>query len=293
MPSPRLLTGLLDLAVLGEDTWTAPTPAEGPPRLFGGQVAAQALRAACLTVPAGPRPHSMHGYFIRPGRPDVTLELHVERTRDGRSFTTRHVTAVQDGHAVFELTASFHADEEGVDWQEPGPDLPGPATEAADDSPFSGFWDSNPFEIRPIVPWSEAMSVHPCWVRLREDVGDDPALHACAITFISDLAVVGSARAPGHRSALPSGASLDHAIWFHRPADANRWMLFAVEPVTNFGARGLARGTLHDERGTLVASIAQEALLRPSGRYPFPPGLAALRDRFAADAPDARPGDAS
>jgi acyl-CoA thioesterase II len=283
--SPRSLLSLLTLSPVGEDRWSAPTPAEGPPRLFGGQVAAQPLRAACLTVPAGPRPHSLHGYFIRPGRPDTALDLLVERTRDGRSFTTRHVTAIQEGQAIFELTASFHTDEEGLDWQEPPATAPaGPvdADEPGDeDSPFGGFRVSNPFIIRPVRAMGRGFSMHPCWVRIRETITEDPALQACALAYVSDLAVVQAARAPGS-TGMPFGASLDHAVWFHRPVDVNQWLLFSAGPVSNYGARGLARGTFHTLDGLLVASIAQEALLRTTGRFPMPPGMADLKEEDLA-----------
>src|SRR5665213_3137802 len=282
--SPRSLLGLLTLSPLGEDRWSAPTPAEGPPRLFGGQVAAQSLRAACLSVEDGPRPHSLHGYFVRPGRPDTDLELVVERMRDGRSFTTRHVTAVQEGQAIFELTASFHTDEEGADWQEPTaerPPMPDPGEGERDDSPFGGFHATNPFVIRPVRTVGAGFAVHPCWVRLREPLGADPRLHACALAYVSDLAVVQAARAPGS-TGMPFGASLDHAVWFHRPVDVSQWLLFTAGPVSNFGARGLARGTFHTSDGVLVASLAQEALLRTTGRFPMPPGMADLGEEDLA-----------
>jgi len=283
--SPRSLLSLLTLSPLGEDRWSAPTPAEGPPRLFGGQVAAQALRAACLSVEPGPRPHSLHGYFIRPGRPDTPLELVVERMRDGRSFTTRHVTAVQEGQAIFELTASFHTDEDGADWQEPSPTgIPVPEPEAdteRDESPFGGFHATNPFVIRPVRAPGSSFSMHPCWVRIREPLENDPRLHACALAYVSDLAVVQAARAPGS-TGMPFGASLDHAVWFHRPVDVGQWLLFSAGPVSNFGARGLARGMFHTADGVLVASLAQEALLRTTGRFPMPPGMADLKEEDLA-----------
>jgi acyl-CoA thioesterase II len=268
----RPLAALLDLTPSGEDRWFAPTPGEGPRRLFGGQVAAQALAAACKTVDADRPPHSMHGYFIRPGRPDTVLELIVERTRDGRSFTTRHVTAVQEGNAIFNLTASFHAGEEGTDWQLPGPRLELPSEDERAPGPGRPFlfWVTNPFEIRPVAPAIDnPFPTHPCWVRLREEVPTDQATQLCALTFISDMGLVAAARAPHDRSPA-SLASLDHAVWFHRPVDLSQWHLFSADPVSNFGARGLARGTIHAADGRLVASIAQEALLR-AGRPDWMP----------------------
>ena len=262
---------LLDLEPIGEDRFTAITPGEGPPRLFGGQVAAQSLRAATLTVPADRMPHSLHAYFIRPGRPGSPLELAVERARDGRSFTTRRVSAVQEGEPIFVLDASFQIDEDGEDWQPSmRDDLPSPDEIDSPENPMNRFSSLSPFEIRP-AGGSNPMGfpVHPFWVRAKGRLPDDPHLHACAITFLSDMGVVGSAPRPGtDRTRGFMGASLDHAVWLHRPARADEWLLFDVYPVRNAGARGLAHGTMHTQDGVLVASIAQEALLRPTMTLP-------------------------
>jgi acyl-CoA thioesterase-2 len=274
----RSMRDLLELQETAKDRFTAPTPAEGPPRLFGGQVAAQALRAACATVEDGRPVHSLHSYFIRPGRPDSAMELVVERTRDGRSFTTRHVTALQEDKAIFTLTASFHAPEEGTDWQLPAPEAARPP-DAADRSlgePFATFWRDSPFLIQSLSGSTQRPLLHPAWIRLTEEIGDDPVLHACALTYVSDMAVVFAARAPVDRTGFGvGGASLDHSVWFHRPFDIRRWLLFSVEAVSNYGARGLARGTFHTEDGTLVASLAQEGLLRPTGGPRWPAELGA------------------
>jgi acyl-CoA thioesterase-2 len=265
----RTLASILNLVPSGEDRWLAPTPGEGPPRLFGGQVAAQALSAACQTVPTDRPPHSLHGYFIRPGRPDAALELVVERTRDGRSFTTRHVTAMQEGKAIFNLTASFQAVEAGIDWQVPAPELPPPPDEEFTpvEPMFRAFWLASPFQLRPVHPDPSRHVAHPCWVRLVEELPKDPAVQACALTFISDMGVVSSVRAPEDRDRPAALASLDHAVWFHRPFDMTEWHLVSVVPVSNSGARGLGLGTLHSSDGRLVASFAQEALVRevPAG----------------------------
>jgi acyl-CoA thioesterase-2 len=306
---PRGLLGLLALAEVGTDRFEAPTPAEGPPRLFGGQVASQSLRAATLTVEPDRLVHSLHAYFIRPGRPNIPLQLEVERVRDGRSFTTRRVTARQGDEAIFVLDASFHVAEQGYDWQVPPPALtPGPDDIEPGDGPmgmrmregaempdfvkqalkereeagepvdpetvqrmmrmrrggFGGMVDMRPLQI------SDDFRPHPAWVRLTEELGDDPALHACALTFISDMAVVRSARAPGSTEGGWGGASLDHAVWFHRPFRVDDWLLFSADPVTNFGARGLARGSFHTADGVLVASFVQECLLRSTGMPPPP-----------------------
>jgi acyl-CoA thioesterase-2 len=273
--APARMDALLDLQPAGFDRWLARTPSDGPERLFGGQVASQSLRAATLTVDHGLPPHSFHAYFIRPGRPGEPLQLDVVRTRDGRSFTTRQVTATQSDGPIFVLTASFHAGEEGDDWHRPSPmDVPSPEECAGHDSLFARFHTTSPFEVRPTTatPYDEGfLRIHPFWVRSREPLPDDAAIHACAVAFMSDMGVVAGARAP--TSTLPPmfmGASLDHAVWFHRPVRADRWLLFDVQPVSNFGARGLAVGTFRTADGTLIASVTQEALLRNTGRVPLP-----------------------
>lgn len=263
---------LIALESVGTDSYVAHTPADGLPRLFGGQVIAQALRAACLTVEEGRSPHSLHAYFMRPGRPSVPVELTVARSRDGRSFTTRVVTAVQASEEILVLIASFHVSEPGDEWQPEGaPSLPGPDEVQHGSFRLPPFFSARAFEIRPILSNGEGFRLHPCWIKLREPIGDDPDIHACALAFASDLGVAGTARMPGPPTRGFGGASLDHGLWFHRPARADQWLLFSVEAITNFGARGLARGSFHTEDGVLVASIAQEALLRPTGRYQIVP----------------------
>ena len=265
---------ILTLAPDGEDRWLAATPSAGSGRLFGGQVASQSLRAATLTVEPDRHVHSMHAYFIRPGRDGEPLQLEVDRTRDGRSFTTRRVTAIQSGGPVFVLAASFAVEEDGDDWHLPAPtNMPDPELIDPSNSFFAQFWNTSPFDVRPVHPWKpdEPPVLHPLWMRTRAPLPDEPALHASVLAFFSDMGVVGSARAPS--STLPNrfmGASLDHAVWFHRAARADDWILFSVEPVSNAGARGLALGTMHTRDGVLVASIAQEALLRDTGRVPLP-----------------------
>ena len=256
------LIDILTLAPNGHDRFLAPTPAEGPGRLFGGQVAGQAMRAATLTVEADRRPHSLHSYFIRPGRPGIPLALTVDRARDGRSFSTRRVEASQNGEPIFILDASFHVDEPGFEWQAAALPEGTPPPDALEGR-LPWFESMRSFDLRPIRP-VEGFALHPCWVRLREPIApDDPALHVCALTFLSDLAVIGSARAPGAPMAW-GGASLDHSVWFHRPLRVDEWLLFSVEPVINAGARGFANGRFQQVDGTVVASLAQECLLRPT-----------------------------
>jgi acyl-CoA thioesterase-2 len=191
----------------------------------------------------------------------------VERTRDGRSFTTRHVTAIQEGKVIFNLTASFHLAEAGIDWQAPPPELtpPSEAEQTFDEPGFRAFWEDSPFQLRPLRTQPGTFSPHPCWVRVIEGLEKDPAVQACALTYISDMGLVASARAPEDRARPANLASLDHAIWFHRPFDMAEWHLFSVDPISNSGARGLAVGTVHSIDGRLVALIAQEALVRAPG----------------------------
>ncbi|TDB98772.1 acyl-CoA thioesterase domain-containing protein [Actinomadura sp. 7K534] len=262
---PTELTRMFELAALGGDSFLATSPPVGRPRLFGGQVAGQSLRAACLTADGRP-PHSLHAYFIRPGTPDEPLAFDVSRTRDGRSFSTRHVTASQGGKPILELIASFHDPEDGFDWQDGAPaGVPGP--EGLEPLELPAFLRHPPgFDVRVVNPPPEGEwpVAHPFWIRAAGPLDDDPALHACLVAYLSDMGVVSSARAPGSPRDLVTAVTLDHAVWFHRPPRADRWLLYSVGPVANHGARGLARGTLHTADGTLVASIAQEALLRPA-----------------------------
>ncbi|MBX7432649.1 thioesterase family protein [Mycobacterium sp. Y57] len=230
-------------------------------RLFGGLIAAQALAAAGATVEPERLPQSLHAYFIRGGRVGVDVQYVVERTRDGRSFNTRRVTASQDGAAIFEMLASFHRPEPTTDWQRSEqPSLPWSAAGTATRLP-EGWADH--FEIRAGAGGMDDWPVQPMWFRSRHPIEDDPLLRACAMTFISDVGLVAVARPP-REAQLPRGgaASLDHAVWFHRPIDPHRWHRYEAVPVSHHDARGLARGSILAEDGTLVASVAQESLWR-------------------------------
>lgn len=237
-------------------------PSRGSPRLFGGQVAAQAMLAASRTVEPGRPVHSLHSYFLLAGRPDEPIEYHVDTTRDGRSFTTRHVRAVQRQTVIFELLASFQRPEPGTDWRPEVPELgelPPPG-----DPLQSRLNVANYLDLRSVAPATDdEWSIHPYWFKTLEPIGDDPLLHAALLTFVSDLGLMASARAPGPRVPMAAAASLDHALWFHRPPDLDDWLLFSTETVANAGVRGLVRGSFHTRDGVLVASVAQEALLRP------------------------------
>jgi acyl-CoA thioesterase-2 len=273
---------LLDLEQIELDIFRGRSPeGERRQRVFGGQVAGQALVAAGRTVPADRPVHSLHAYFIRPGDPTVPLVYLVERVRDGRSFTTRRVTVVQHGKTIFTLSASFHRQEPGVDHAEPMPDVPRPdeleptavryrrifGPESTD------FFRDSPIQIRHVGPLTvEAVrdpslrsSRNRVWLRADGELPDDPLLHVCLMTYASDMTLLDSVLLASGLSFLDgstSGASLDHAMWFHRPFRADRWLLYAQDSPSASGARGLARGEVYTEDGTLVVSVVQEGLIR-------------------------------
>lgn len=274
-PSVERLLRLLDIERLDRDLYRAPVLASGlpgpPGRLFGGQVAAQALRAAVHTIEADHFPHSLHGYFLRPGNPEVPVLLHVDRLRDGKSFTTRSVVAVQDGEAIFNLTASFHRDEPDGEYQICSPaGVPDPDDDdfAWPENPLSRFAAISPIEMRDVPtppPDEQGMidSARRTWMRTRGPVPDDRALHACVVTYLSDFgAVFAAAVSVGGGFGITMGASLDHAVWFHRPVRADEWMLYDLRPLSTAGSRGLVHGALYSRDGVLVASVTQEALVR-------------------------------
>jgi acyl-CoA thioesterase II len=253
----------LDLEQLDGDLFVAPAGGLGWERTFGGQVAAQALRAAGLTVSSPRHVHSLHSYFVRPARPGESLRFHVARPRDGRTFSTRSVTAVQEGKPIFEMIASFHDPEPGEDWQAAGP-LSVPSPEGLPSYQFPGrFGGDQQFEIRPVTPGEGEFPIfHPYWIRLAMPVGSDPGLHACLLTYLSDIAAVQAARSPHSTVPHTVQVSLDHAIWFHRRPRVDQWLLYEMSSTAHIGARGLAQGSIRTADGTLIASVTQEALLR-------------------------------
>jgi acyl-CoA thioesterase-2 len=246
-------------------------------RVFGGQVAAQAMVAASRTVELG-RIHSLHAYFLRPGDSSVPILYTVDRIRDGRTFATRRVVAIQHGQAIFNLACSFHVEEEGLDHSKempevPGPDeLPAPGEVAEDRRPNSPlkFLEDHGLDIRFVAgpPWtrdSVPQAREQVWMRTREPLGDDPVVHLAIVTFASDLTLLGTILQRHGLSPWRSGhfaASLDHCMWFHHPIRADEWLLFDQQSPAAHGARGLTLGSLYDERGLLVASVAQEGLVR-------------------------------
>lgn len=244
------------------DRFTAPRVTTGPSaRLFGGLIAAQALGAAGATVSPEKLPQSLHAYFVRGGKYGVDVELQVERTRDGRSFDTRRVTAIQQDKVILEMIASFHRPEPGTDWYPPRP----PTLSVEDATPKSpDLEDVERFDVRTREDDDSPFVIPPFWIRFRDPIEDDPLIRACALTYMSDLGPVPAARPAGAPVAPGPGvaASLDHSVWFHRPFVPNTWHRYEVDGVNNSDARGLARGSLYDDAGVLVASTTQEALWR-------------------------------
>lgn len=269
------LVALLELEELDRDLYRASNPTDSQRfRLFGGQVAAQAVRAANLTAPEGRMLHSLHGYFLRPGDPERPTILHVDRDRDGRSFSARHVVARQNGDAIFSMLASFHVDESGDDLQEIElPEVPLP-----DDLGEGEFFGFGPmFDLRtvrdPKQPDTRRM-INRYWARTRAPLPDDALVHQCVLTFLSDVGT-GFYNVPKpdtqEADTMKGGPSLDHAVWFHDPdVRLDDWVLFDLVAVRLARGRGYYTGSVFDRRGTLVASIAQEHLWR---ELRLPPGM--------------------
>jgi acyl-CoA thioesterase II len=274
------LLELLDLEQIEMNIFRGRSPDERVQRVFGGQVAGQALVAAGRTVPADRPVHSLHAYFIRPGDPAVPIVYTVDRVRDGRSFSTRRVSAIQHGKTIFTLSASFHRPEPGPEHADPMPAAPPPETIEPNSARLArllGAADARPYEhpidVRSAGPLSAEAARDPAlrttsnlvWLRVDAELPDDPLLHVCLMTYASDMTLLDSVLT-GHglswRDGRTSGASLDHAMWFHRPFRADRWLLYAQESPVAAGARGLAHGQVFTESGELVVSVMQEGLIR-------------------------------
>jgi acyl-CoA thioesterase-2 len=254
-------------------------------RVFGGQVVAQALLAAGRTVPRDRRVHSLHGYFLRPGDSGAPMVFEVDRIREGRSFTTRQVSGIQHGETIFHLTASFHRPEDGPQFQ----DAAAPATTSPDETPTTAQWFA-PFSAHPVrrhferylgyrplevrfvdepPPLAVLTGPRPprqaLWIRAIPPLPEDPLLHACAVTYASDMSLVSTGLLP-HGLTITSDAiqtaSIDHSVWFHRPFRADDWLLYAQDSPSSAGARGFTRGQIFTADGVLIASTAQESLIR-------------------------------
>jgi len=273
---------LLDLEELEVNLFRGRSPQEGSQRVFGGQVLGQALVAGGRTVPEERTAHSLHAYFVRPGDPAVPILYQVDRTRDGRSFTTRRVIAIQRGRAIFHLEASFHRAEPGPEHQDEMPEVPDPESlptwrermePVAARAPAELGWilRERPIDTRHVT-WYDPIEPEKLpprlrvWIRAAGRLPAAPLLHQALLAYASDLTLLDSAALP---HAIPwtdqhwQIASLDHAMWFHRAFRADEWLLYAQTSPIASGARGLAQGSLFARDGRLVASVAQEGLMRP------------------------------
>ncbi len=281
------LLDLLELETLEVNLFRGLSPDEDRQRVFGGQVAAQALVAAGRTVEADRPVHSLHAYFLRPGDPNIPIVFEVDRIRDGRSFTTRRVVAIQHGRAIFNLQSSFHVVETGPDHSAPMPPVPSPEElptfrERIEGSstrlgPEATDWllRERPIESRPVDdPHFLAPSPRPphqdIWIRANGVLPDDPLIQACVVAYASDLTLLDTATLPhaiGYDGAFMM-ASLDHAMWFHRPFRADEWLLYHQLSPSASGARGLALGHVFRRDGNIAVTVMQEGLLRPLGPPP-------------------------
>jgi acyl-CoA thioesterase II len=275
--SLEFLVNLLDLEPIEVNIFRGIQPNEERQRVFGGQVAGQALMAAGRTVEHG-QVHSLHSYFLRPGDPNVPILYEVDRIRDGRSFTTRRVVAIQHGRAIFNMSASFHDLEPGLEHQFPMPDVPDPETLPTlferlapwREELVDWFERPHPIDQRYIgeLLWHQKEASEPSqklWLRADGKLPDDPLLHAAIVTYASDMSLMDTILAPHEArwdDANLIGASLDHCMWFHRPIQADEWLLYDADSPAAHAGRGLARGFMFDRSGALCVSMVQEGLFR-------------------------------
>lgn len=281
-PPVSELIDLLSLERLEDNLFRGQSRDIGTKYVFGGQVLGQALSAAQATM-STPRPaHSLHAYFLRAGNVDAPIVYDVDRTRDGGSFSVRRVTAIQHGKVIFFCAASFQEEETGAEHQLSMPEVPAPEDiEPQDPLPAAVLaklpvkvqrWldRSGPFEFRHVYPRDELRPpkrppFQQMWFRLTGPVGDAPALHRALLAYASDFQLLGTATFPHGISYYQPNvqmASLDHALWFHRPFRVDDWLLYSLDSPSAQGARGLARGQIFDRGGRLVASTAQEGMIR-------------------------------
>jgi acyl-CoA thioesterase-2 len=261
----EMLLGLvaqLDLETLEVNLFRGESRDMGTRNVFGGQVISQALVAAERTVEGRP-PHSLHAYFLLPGDPSAPIVYQVDRIRDGRSFSARRVQAIQHGRPILSMIASFQAPEPGLEHAATMPDVPRPEALAPSSEPRA--WGAIEFRTATPEPRGAREPRQAIWFRAVDRVPDDPQLHRWLLAFASDWTLAGTTLRPHGKEWDTEGmivASLDHALWFHRPARVDDWLLYAMDSPTAQGARGLARGQIFDAAGRLVASVAQEALIR-------------------------------
>jgi acyl-CoA thioesterase-2 len=278
------LLDLLDLEQIEEDIFRGTSRSAVVPRVFGGQVAAQALVAAGRTVAADRLPHSLHAYFLRMGDPGAPIVYTVDRMNDGRSFTARRVVAVQHGKPIFALSASFQRPEEGLDHQTPMPPAPDPATLPTSEDRLRGYPHLDPETVErfiearaavdlryvddpPFGRYGEPRAPHSqVWFRANGKLADDPLLHVVLATYVSDMTLLDSVLLAHGRGGWAVGdvvgASLDHAMWFHRPFRADEWLLYDQHSPTAHGGRGLGQARIYTQDGRLAISVIQEGVLR-------------------------------
>jgi acyl-CoA thioesterase-2 len=277
------LLGTLDLEPLEVNLFRGRSPQATWQRVFGGQVVGQALVAACRTVDVNERPpHSLHAYFLLAGDPKVPIIYEVDRIRDGKSFATRNVIAIQHGHAIFTMSVSFHLAEQGLSHQFKMPDVPKPDALPSETEMKERIWPLMPEPVRRYYERERPIELRPVeynrysgekledgrfhvWVRATGRLPDEPAIHQCVLAYASDMTLLDAALIPHGRTVFSEdimAASLDHALWFHRPFRADEWLLYAQDSPSLAGSRGFSRGLIFSADGTLVASVAQEGLLR-------------------------------
>ena len=284
MPDIENLLATLDLEPLEKNLFRGRSPQVGWQRVFGGQVIGQALVAAVRTVEKDRPAHSLHGYFIRPGDPDHPIIYQVDRYRDGGSFTTRHVVAIQHGRPIFTMTASFQRAEEGAfSHQMPMPQAPSPEELPGEGELLARFSERMPENMRHYFARERPIELKFCeperllaprpgegfsqnvWFRASQPLPDDPALHQCVLAYASDMTLLDTALVPHGRNIFDRSlmvASLDHALWLHRPFRADDWLLYAQDSPFMGSSRGFNRGLIYTRDGKLVASVAQEGLIR-------------------------------
>jgi acyl-CoA thioesterase-2 len=274
-PTPlEKLLACLDPQALDRDLFLA-DPGPGNGRLFGGMVAAQSVVAAGRTVEPDRFLHSLHAYFLRPGRHDLPIQLTVDRIRDGRSFTTRRVKAHQGGEAIFNLSASFATPEDGISHQEPMPEAPEPdglpeweTVRAKMMNEAAPTRSDQPVELRmvdppPINPEDRGPAYQRSWMRVTGQLPEDPLIHTAMLVYSSDRTMLMTASRPhGLPWGKRKGASLDHAVWIHRPVKLEDWILYTTESPAAHAARGLIFGSIYYKNGERLASVAQEGLIR-------------------------------
>ncbi|QHS09342.1 acyl-CoA thioesterase II [Sinimarinibacterium sp. NLF-5-8] len=282
------LVNLLDIERLEDNLFRGQSRDLGGRSVFGGQVISQALVAASRTADDISQPHSLHAYFLRPGDMSKPIVYEVDRVRDGRSFTTRRVQAIQSGQPILTMMTSFQHDEPGLEHQQPMPDVQPPEKlrsardlydewiQAVPDLPdriFHALTRELAIEFKPVVPWNPlAPEVKPpqqkIWFRAAGTLPDDPMLHRCVLAYASDFNLLSTAVRPHGRTWFDEKmtiASIDHALWFHRDLRVDDWLLYSMDAPTAQGGRGFNRGLIYDRSGRLVASVTQENLMRETG----------------------------